>query len=405
MLDRMRRARDGLVGRVCGVLGLIVVGAACGAGADDRRDPTLDALPLVFGGVDPAAEADRVVASLAPAGLHPLRRVGEGDRWVAVSFRHRTDPTRSAVRVVTRRGVPVAFDADDGDGFVDLDVRPPGGAGPRVDLDGDGSVDPVLAARDASAVSQAHRSGGRRCLLSVLVTPEGFARPVPPPELGHRLPGRLCIEAFRAVGAGGDARPVGGWLVALPPPATAPAHVVWPLTGHGDAAAWGWPRDRRGLLPAPADRPGVAALATRMTADRRESLAAARAAGRPGDVLRLAIELALLFRLADPAGEDAAGNAGDDGAVEDAAGSDAGSDTGTIFDQAIADLDLGPAAARAVARLRAVLYDTPSVDGAGCPSPRDPADPATWATGAGAPADVPPCDGQEGQEERPEDPG
>lgn len=348
-----RRVRGGGLA----VAGLVAGGlVGCGGGSGDPAAGPWSAASLgLVVGVDPEREAERVASSLAPAGWRPLRRLAGGEpagsAWVALSFRHARDPLRSALRVVTRRGVPLAVDADEDSRFVDLDLAAVGGTpGPapgRLDLNEDGRGDLVLVARDASVLSRrAFPPYGRRCLRPVLARPGGFLRPLPPPPLGAIVPGSVCLVGFRDPDGDGRREAVGSLLWALPTePEPTPVAIELPLGFGVDAAPrWRLTYPAPGLLPPDPDRqPSQTAFLDAQQAVRRRALeglgAGGDGEGADAAVRRLALaaELALLDRLAG--GELAAGR--------------------EAFDEATAALTSSPGLqAGLLDRVRSVLYDS-----------------------------------------------
>lgn len=145
---------------------------------------------LLVAGVDPPAEAERVIAFLARAEFELVERVEAGP-VIALGFRRARDEHR-AVRVVTRRGVSVVLDshAEDGitvsAGAIELDAARSGG-----DLDADGRTD-LLVVRP-----EAHRT----CLLILEVDDEGEVAPLTVDA--RDLDPSVCLESLRDVNGDG----------------------------------------------------------------------------------------------------------------------------------------------------------------------------------------------------------
>lgn len=157
-------------------LWLAVTLTACGA---PRRLP--DYSELLLAGVEPAEEAERVIAYLGHAELRLVERVEVGG-VIALGF-HRARDEHRAVRVVTPAGVSLSLDSHAEDGVT-------ASAGPIVldrarsgrDLDGDGHLDIVVAR------SEPHRT----CMLVIDVHEDGRLAPLRVDAID--LPPDVCLE-------------------------------------------------------------------------------------------------------------------------------------------------------------------------------------------------------------------
>ena len=167
------------------LLALASFEAGCGAA---RELP--DYSELLVAGVEPPAEAERVIAFLGHAEFELVERVEAGP-VIALGFFRARDEHR-AVRVVTRRGVSVVLDshAEDGitvsAGSIELDAARSGG-----DLDADGRTDVLVVRREA------HRT----CLLVLEVDDEGEVTPLTVDA--RDLDPSVCLESLRDVNGDG----------------------------------------------------------------------------------------------------------------------------------------------------------------------------------------------------------
>jgi len=240
---------------------------ACGAATTER--PVEDYLRV---GVDMRTECNSVSDALVEAGLVVTRR-RDAPRFCALSAASR-DGARSAVRIVTSRGIVYSADgARDGlpgATLVTL-IAPPGGHdGPE-----------LLVARAESALTA-------RCIEVIQVDAQGGAQAIP-----------LELDALAAV-APVDARTCIGEILDVDGDGTAEAHVIVRalLLAAPQSRA---PAVRVPLAPGPSGFVYVAPPAThwqRERSDRAERLAQARMTRDFAAAHTVAVELALLARLA-----------------------------------------------------------------------------------------------------------
>jgi hypothetical protein len=237
--------------------------AGCGAASGSRLPDYSEWLRV---GVDPAAEASALTRVLEGAGYRIERRI-DTSAWIAIEARR---DERRAIRVVTARGTALALDSHEDHGLAlrhgEIELVPP-----AIDLDGDGRDEIVVGAR----------AGDRLCLLPFRADDEGGIAPEAPDV--SRLGDDVCVESFRDVG--GDARPEGIAVVR----ARRVARETMPTVEAPLA------RDPSGGLRA--GPPPVAWLAAER-ARRSAELDRALRSPDPEAVYRVAIELALLARIA-----------------------------------------------------------------------------------------------------------
>ena len=138
-------------------------------------------------GLDARAEADAIEARLRARGWVRVVRVEAPD---AVGLAMRGDEGRTALRVVTRRGLVLAVEAP----TESLERAEVGLIDAPTDLDGDGFVELLPAATDAATE--------RRCFAIARVLPDGSLVEVTPSFEG--LGGSACLEAL--VDLEGDGR-------------------------------------------------------------------------------------------------------------------------------------------------------------------------------------------------------
>lgn len=130
-------------------------------------------------GLDARAEADAIEARLRARGWVRVVRVEAPD---AVGLAMRGDEGRTALRVVTRRGLVLAVEAP----TESLERAEVGLIDAPTDLDGDGFVELLPAATDAATE--------RRCFAIARVLPDGSLVEVTPSFEG--LGGTTCLEAL-----------------------------------------------------------------------------------------------------------------------------------------------------------------------------------------------------------------
>ncbi|MFO0680742.1 MAG: hypothetical protein U0234_01770 [Sandaracinus sp.] len=234
--------------------------AGCGGARAVDRDPA-DYLAV---GVDPAAEARTLEATLAESGLRPTDHAS-GEGWAAFAMT-RSDGA-SLVRVVTRRGVVVALDETPSPVAAVRGVLGIDGARSGSDVDEDGRPDVLLVRTERE----------RSCWMLVGLGDEGDARPLVVDTAN--LAADACLEDLRDVD--GNATPEAIVRVR----AHALARQVVPTAD----------------LPLERDATGIyrrVDAATRFVAEeqaaRQARLSIARAAPDPEAVYTLAVELALV---------------------------------------------------------------------------------------------------------------
>ncbi len=166
---------------------VVVIAAAAGwLGACTPRASLLpDYSELLAAGVDPAVEADVVIATLSRAG-YALDERADGAGFVALGF-VRAEAGHRAIRVVTSRGVAFALDSGPLDpggvpGDVHVEVSRSG-----TDVDGEGRADVVVSRREP----------GRSCLLVLSLTDDGGLDALRVDAAG--LEPDACLEAFEDV--------------------------------------------------------------------------------------------------------------------------------------------------------------------------------------------------------------
>lgn len=250
------------------LLALVVWGLGCGG---PTRPDFQDARWLKFG-VEPSAEADRLREHLKQAGLTVTRRL-DGDTFSALSVRN-ADGSSTMVRVVTRRGTVLAFDAEpelDRPAPVELDLLPPPLQHTH-DADDDGFEEVFVVGE----------SPARRCIQGYRIVAEGHMKEVESDATA--LGPKACIARVTDVNRDG----VVEGLVPFEHPAlacpTLPSVDV-PLVVHEGAFRY---------------RPSTPVVQTWLrgrAARRQEEVDSARSAGRAEAVYRLAVELAVLESL------------------------------------------------------------------------------------------------------------
>ncbi len=241
---------------------LLAIAACGGAGTDPHLEQDIAAIRV---GVDPRAETREVVAGLGRAGLEVVARV-EGEGFVALGARDESG--RTAIRVVTSRGIVGDVDVDDPTAPVSLVATP----SLDRDLDGDGRPELVF-----STVEPAR---GRTCLSLARVERDGSLLAVPV-ELGPLGEGS-CVESVADVG--GDAR---AELIAV---------VREPALARGAPPTVRVPLVVRGSGYAPAPPASYRAFWDRERSARREAVASARVAHDLETAYRFAVELAAIAR-------------------------------------------------------------------------------------------------------------
>lgn len=253
-------------------------------------------------GVAPAQEAERVRETLEAAGWEIAQRI-EAPGHVALAFRR---GEQRAVRVVTSRGVVIALDSYEPDGFhvrhgsVSLAPRD------EPDVDGDGRPD-VVVARDED---------GARCLAVIRIDESGAANLMP--DDADALQEGACVARLEDVD--GDGR------------VEAMVELAWPHLAIGpeiarfDAALVvreaGWRADGMPVVYIEREREA-----------RREELGVARERRDVGRAVRLAVEFAAIAHLT---GASIAAQVG-------------------RYDDALAGLVLSEAERNRVASIRAVI--------------------------------------------------
>lgn len=223
-------------------------------------------------GVEPSVEADRLRDQFEAAGLAIERRI-DGETFSALSARN-ADGTSTMVRVVTRRGTVLAFDAEPELGRparVELELLPPPLQHTH-DADDDG-FEEVFVVGEA---------GRRRCVQGYRIVAKGYMKEV---ESDATALGQdACIARVTDVNRDGV---VEGMVPFEHPALACPTlpSVEVPLVVDEGAFRY---------------RPSAPVVRTwlrRRAAVRQGEVASARDAGRVEDVYRLAVELAALESL------------------------------------------------------------------------------------------------------------
>jgi len=166
--------------RLVSLVAVFIALAGCG-GEQENAAITHD-LGVLGGGVDPGIEAEAVATGLERSG-YVIGTELEGQGWVAFDATHDRDG-RTAIRVITRRGMAVVLDVPESERERGIALR-------RVT----GIAELVVARADP-----AH---DRECLVLLRVEDDGRVSQVPL-ELG-RFGADACVEAIQDVGS--DERP------------------------------------------------------------------------------------------------------------------------------------------------------------------------------------------------------